>query len=135
MKSLQFNFDSISAGVLGTPFPAGKECWGGEDGAKIPYLPNFGSNSSIYIWLGQEDHYNNWRLLIMVMMMMMMVMMMMMMMMIMNCFRDIVDQQKVNLISSQDHCQRPSPLWIFDMEQDLVLLSTWVQDVMSEVVQ
>ena len=43
----------------------------------------------------------------------MMMMMMMMMMTMVNCFCGKVDRRKVfSLISSQDHCQRPSPLWI-----------------------
>ena len=46
---------------------------------------------------------------------MMMMMMMMMIMMTMNSFYGMVDQQKAfSLISSQDHCQRSSPLWISD---------------------
>ena len=32
----------------------------------------------------------------------------------MNCFCGMVDQRKVNLISSLDHCQRPSPSKISD---------------------
>ena len=37
-------------------------------------------------------------------------------MIMMNCFCSMVDQRKVfSLISSQDHCQRSSPLRIFDM--------------------
>ena len=43
-------------------------------------------------------------------------MMMMMMMMMKNCFCGIVDWRKaISLISSLDHCQRSSPLWISDM--------------------
>ena len=38
-----------------------------------------------------------------------------MMMMMMNCFCGMVDWQKAfSLISSRDHCQRSSPLWISD---------------------
>ena len=38
-----------------------------------------------------------------------------MMMMMMNCFCGMVDRQKAfSLISSQDHCQRSSPLLIFN---------------------
>ena len=45
-----------------------------------------------------------------------MIMMMMMMMMMMNCFCGMVNWWKVfSLISSQDYCQRSSPLWISDM--------------------
>ena len=41
-----------------------------------------------------------------------------MMMMMMKCFCGMVDQQKAfSLISSQDHCQRSSPLRISDMLQ------------------
>ena len=47
-----------------------------------------------------------------------MMMMMMMMIMMMNCFCGLVDQRKAfSLISSQDHCQRSSPLQISDMPQ------------------
>ena len=39
-----------------------------------------------------------------------------MMMMMMNCFCDMVGGQKAfSLISSWDHCQRPSPAGISDM--------------------
>ena len=38
-----------------------------------------------------------------------------MMKMMMNCFCGMVDRRKAfNLISSRDHCQRSSPLWISD---------------------
>ena len=38
--------------------------------------------------------------------------------MMMNCFCGMVDWRKVfSLISTQDHCQRFSPLWISDMPQ------------------
>ena len=41
-----------------------------------------------------------------------------MMMMMMNCFCDMVDRRKVfSLISSRDHCQRPSPSRISDTPQ------------------
>ena len=39
-------------------------------------------------------------------------------MMMMNCFCGMVDRRKAfTLISSQDHCQRSSPLWISDTPQ------------------
>ena len=41
-----------------------------------------------------------------------------MIMMIINCFCGMVDRRKVfSLISSWDHCQRSSPLRIFDTPQ------------------
>ena len=42
-------------------------------------------------------------------------MMMMMMMMMMNYFCGMIDRRKAfSLISFRDHCQRPSPSWIYD---------------------
>ena len=46
----------------------------------------------------------------------MMMTMMMMIMMLMSCFCGMVDRRKaISLISSRDHCQRSSPLWISAM--------------------